>query len=114
MKEKIEQLNAKIEELFESVWGKRIGITGSVLWNLCLLSIIFLGLCGAFAASAGAGYFASLVKDEPLRPQQEMREQILSYEETSEIYFANDIYIGKLRTDLDRREIHYLVFHRLL
>lgn len=105
MKEKIEQLNAKIEELFESVWGKRIGITGSVLWNLCLLSIIFLGLCGAFAASAGAGYFASLVKDEPLRPQQEMREQILSYEETSEIYFANDIYIGKLRTDLDRREI---------
>ena len=33
-----------------------------------------------------------------------MREQIFSYEETSEIYFANDIYIGKLRTDLDRRE----------
>ena len=59
---------------------------------------------GIFAGSVGAGYFASLVKDEPLRSKEEMREQIFNYEETSEIYFANDIYIGKLRTDLERRE----------
>ena len=33
-----------------------------------------------------------------------MREQIFNYEETSEIYFANEVYLGKLRTDLERRE----------
>ena len=59
---------------------------------------------GIFAVSVGAGYFASLVKDEPLRSKEEMREQIFNYEETSEIYFANNVYIGKLRTDLERRE----------
>ena len=48
--------------------------------------------------------FCFSCKEEPLRSKQELRDQIFSYEETSEIYFANDIYIGKLRTDLDRRE----------
>lgn len=105
MKEKISELNAKIEELFNSTWGKRLSITSSVFWNLLLIFAIFIAVCGTFVASVGAGYFASLVKDEPLRAQEEMREQILHYEETSEIYFANDVYIGKLRTDLDRREI---------
>ncbi len=79
-------------------------ITGGVFWNLFLLAIIFLVTVTIFVGSVGAGYFASLVKDEPLRSKEEMREQIFSYEETSEIYFANDLYIGKIRTDLDRRE----------
>ncbi len=57
-----------------------------------------------FVVSVGVGYFASFVKDEPLRSKEEMRKQIFNYEETSEIYFANNIYIGKLRTDLERRE----------
>lgn len=104
MKEKLELFNSKVDAFIESLWGKRIRITGSVVWNLLLLFAIFIITSGVFAISVGAGYFASLVKDEPLRTKEEMREQILSYEETSEIYFAGDIYIGKLRTDLDRRE----------
>lgn len=79
-------------------------IAGGVFWNLTLLTIIFLAASTIFMVSVGAGYFASLVKEEPLRSKEEMREEIFSYEETSELYFANDIYIGKIRTDLDRRE----------
>ena len=104
MKEWIEQLNERIESFANSEWGRRLRITGGVFWNLALLFIIFLVTAGIFAVSVGAGYFASLVKDEPLRSSAEMREQIFNYEETSEIYFANEIYIGKLRTDLERRE----------
>lgn len=81
-----------------------IRISGDVFWNLSLLALIFIICAVIFVGSVGAGYFASLVKEEPLRSKDEMREQIFSYEETSEIYFANDIYIGKIRTDLDRRE----------
>lgn len=81
-----------------------VRITGGVFWNLTLLAVIFVATTLLFVGGVGAGYFASLTKDEPLRSKEEMREQIFSYEETSELYFANDIYIGKIRTDLDRRE----------
>ncbi|MEK5232888.1 transglycosylase domain-containing protein [Lysinibacillus sp. FSL K6-0232] len=104
MKDKIQQINAKIDELLERTWMKRLRISGSVTWNLFLLFLVFALVGTVFVGSVGAGYFASLVKDEPLRSKEELRNQIFSYEETSEIYFANDIYIGKLRTDLDRRE----------
>lgn len=104
MKAKIQQINAKIDELLERTWMKRLRISGSVAWNLFLLFLVFALVGTVFVGSVGAGYFASLVKNEPLRSKAELRNQIFSYEETSEIYFANDIYIGKLRTDLDRRE----------
>ncbi|WP_431027541.1 transglycosylase domain-containing protein [Lysinibacillus sp. LZ02] len=102
--ERIIKLNKQIESFASSTRGRRLRITGDVFWNLALLLFIFLVTAGIFALSVGAGYFASLVKEEPLRSQAEMREQVLNYEETSEIYFADEIYIGKLRTDLERRE----------
>ncbi|ATP41462.1 peptidoglycan glycosyltransferase [Solibacillus sp. R5-41] len=104
MKEWLEKLNKKIEILASSKWMRHFRIAGGVFWNLTLLTIIFLTASAIFMVSVGAGYFASLVKEEPLRSKEEMREEIFSYEETSELYFANDIYIGKIRTDLDRRE----------
>ena len=57
-----------------------------------------------FAASVGAGYFASLVAKEPLRSKEEMRDAIFNYEETSEIYLAGDVYIGKVNSDIERKE----------
>ncbi|MER2128543.1 transglycosylase domain-containing protein [Solibacillus sp.] len=104
MKEWLDQLNEKIESLASSKPMRYLRISGGVFWNLSLLAMIFLTTAVIAVGGIGLGYFASLVKDEPLRSKEEMREQILSYEETSEIYFANDIYIGKIRTDLDRRE----------
>ena len=104
LQERFKKLDERIESFASSQIGRRLRITGDVLWNLSLIFIIFLLTVGVFAMSVGAGYFASLVKDEPLRSAEEMREQIFNYEETSEIYFANEIYIGKLRTDLERRE----------
>lgn len=104
MKDWVEKINAKIDGLLEQKWMKTLRISGSVTWNLFLLLLIFVLVGVVFVGSVGAGYFASLVKEEPLRSKEELRELIFNYEETSEIYFANDIYIGKLRTDLDRRE----------
>ncbi|MEL3962015.1 transglycosylase domain-containing protein [Lysinibacillus endophyticus] len=103
-KQRIEQFNEKIETIETSQRYKFIRITGSVLWNLTLIFVISLLIGIVFVGAIGAGYFASLVKDDPLYAGEEMREQIYSYEETSEIYFADEIYIGKLRTDLERRE----------
>ena len=100
----IEKWNRYIETLSQTNWMKIFRISSSVIWNLFLLFTIFLITTFVFAVAVGAGYFAALVKDEPLRSKEDMRQQIFSYEETSELYFANNIYIGKVRTDLDRRE----------
>ena len=104
MKEWINQFNEKLDALASSKWLRYLRISGGVIWNLALIVLItaFLGMI--FVVSVGAGYFASLVEDEPLRSEQEMRSMIFNYEETSEVYFANEVYIGKLKTDLERRE----------
>lgn len=85
-------------------WFKRLSITSGVIWNLALILAILLVTGGVFAASVGAGYFASLVDEEKLRTPDEMRGEIYSYEETSEMFFDNEVYIGKIQTDLERKE----------
>jgi len=94
----------RLDSWTRSKWAKALRITGSVFWNLVLLFIIIFTVLGAFGASVGAGYFAALVKDEPLRTPDQMRSAVFTYEETSEIYFKDDNYFGKMRTDLERTE----------
>ncbi|WP_233523035.1 transglycosylase domain-containing protein [Peribacillus saganii] len=80
-------------------------ITYGVFWNLTLLTIVITIVGAAFAGGVGAGYFASLVKDEPIRSHSELKKNIYNYEETSEIYFADNVFLGKLQSDLERDEI---------
>lgn len=104
IKKQIDLIEEKYNSFIQTTWAKRLRITSGVLWNLLLLFII-LGLTGTvFAASVGAGYFASLVEKEPLRSKKEMRDAIFTYEETSELYFADNIYIGKVNSDIERKE----------
>ena len=80
-------------------------ITYDVVWNVILFFII-IGVMGVFfAGGVGAGYFASLVKDEPIRSYEEMEKKIYNYEETSKVYFADNKLIGDIRTDLHREEV---------
>ncbi|MCM3637122.1 penicillin-binding protein [Sporosarcina luteola] len=103
-KNRIDLIEEKFETLKKKGWAKGIRITSGVIWNLFLLFLVFGLTLGVFAASVGAGYFASLVAKEPLRSKAEMRGDIFNYEETSEIYFANDIYLGKVNADIERKE----------
>lgn len=84
---------------------KKARITYQIVWNLALLFFIIVIIGVAFAGGVGAGYFASLVKDEPIRSYDSMRKDIYNYEETSELYFANDVYLGKLYSDIEREEV---------
>lgn len=101
-KEKLKSLGAFFTNK-RTVKGARI--TYQVVWNMILLLIIIMVLGAGFAGGVGAGYFASLVKDEQIRPYEKMRKDIYNYEETSDLYFDNDVYLGKLRTDLYREEV---------
>lgn len=105
IKQKLQQIDQKEQEFHKKSWARKLRITGGVLWNLFILFFI-LGLAlFIFVSSVGAGYFASLVSKEPLRSKEEMRNNILTYEETSEIYLANDVYLGKVNTDIERKQV---------
>lgn len=66
---------------------KSARITYQVFWNLLLLLMTVIILGGAFAGGVGAGYFASLVKDEPVRSYDSMKKDIYNYTETSDLFF---------------------------
>lgn len=79
-------------------------ITYDVVWNIILVFLI-IGFIGAFfVGGVGAGFFASLIKDEPVRSYADMKEDIYNYDETTKLYFADNIYLGDVQTDLYREE----------
>ncbi|WP_052659446.1 transglycosylase domain-containing protein [Bacillus alveayuensis] len=84
---------------------QKVRITYGVVWNLFLLFIVVCLIGISFAGGVGAGYFASLVKEEPIRSYEEMEKQIYDYSETTDVYFANNVYLGKLRSDIEREEV---------
>ncbi|MCD8502663.1 MAG: hypothetical protein LRY71_14620 [Bacillaceae bacterium] len=78
---------------------KGFRITYQVFWNLLLIITVVLVSGLLFVAGTGAGYFAALVKDEPIRSYEEMKADIYDFEEVSEIYFANGELVGEVRSD---------------
>jgi penicillin-binding protein 1B len=93
------------EALFNEKTAKAFRITYDVVWNLILIFIIVLVLGVSLVLGVGAGYFASLVKDEYPRSYEEMKKDIYNYEEQSELYFAGNIHLGDLRSDIVREGI---------
>ena len=106
MKKFFQKAQESIVNFFKSGnFQKSMRITYDVVWNIVLFFLV-IGLFGAiFLGGVGAGYFASLVKDEPIRSYASMERDIYNYEETSKLYFANNIYFGDIRSDLYREEI---------
>ena len=109
----MEEIIAKIKKGVQSLYSyvtqptfkRKTSITYQVLWNYILIFMIVIVLGIFFAGGVGAGYFASIVKDEPVRSEEQLKNSLLNYEETSEVYFADNVYLGKLRTDLERQEV---------
>ncbi len=76
-----------------------------IIWNIFLIFLILFICAVCFSFGVGAGYFASLVKDMHIPSYKEMKKDIYNYEETTHIYFANRVYLGSFRSDLEREEV---------
>ncbi|MCO7175915.1 transglycosylase domain-containing protein [Sporolactobacillus kofuensis] len=76
-------------------------ITGFI-WNSLLLTIciIVIGLC--FAAGTVSGYFAALVHNQPVLSYKTLKHDINNYSQSSVSYFAGNIPIGNMNSDLVR------------
>jgi len=104
-KEKLHSYMLKIKSLWKTGKIQRSSrITYDVVWNIILFFLV-IGFIGTiFVGAMGAGYFASLVKDEPIRSYETMAQDIYNYSETSKLYFADNVYIGDISSDLHREE----------
>ncbi|WP_027409631.1 transglycosylase domain-containing protein [Anoxybacteroides tepidamans] len=76
-----------------------------IIWNVFLVFIVLFICATCFAFGVGAGYFASLVKNMHTPSYKEMKKDIYNYEETTHIYFANNVYLGSFRSDIEREEV---------
>ncbi|MCZ0756637.1 transglycosylase domain-containing protein [Anoxybacillus sp. J5B_2022] len=84
---------------------RRLYITYEIAWNVLLVLAVVLLCAVSFSFGVGAGYFASLVKDMRIPSYTEMKKDIYNYEETTHIYFANRVYLGSFRSDIEREEV---------
>lgn len=93
----------------KEIWHKNIiqrstRISYHVIWNIVLL-LITVGIVGGFfVAGLGAGYFASLVDEQEIQSEEQMTNAVYNYEETSEFYFKDNIYLADVSSDLYREE----------
>ncbi|WP_051681466.1 transglycosylase domain-containing protein [Virgibacillus alimentarius] len=106
LKETLRRYYTKIKSIVKNEkLQKNFRITYDIMWNIILLLLLtaFIGLF--FIGGMGAGYFASLVKDEPIRSYENMKKDIYNYEETSKLYFSDGKYYGDVRSDIYREEV---------
>lgn len=81
-------------------WLRRFGSV--VKWTF------ILGILGMlFAGGAVAGYITSIVKNDPVRSEQYIQQQVSQNAITGFAYFRDGTPIGQLRTEEDRRLVGY-------
>lgn len=73
-----------------------------VIWNSLLLTLAILVIGLFFAAGTVSGYFAALVRDQPVLSYKTLNHDINNYSESSVSYFAGKIPIGNMNSDLVR------------
>ncbi|PWW06165.1 penicillin-binding protein [Paenibacillus cellulosilyticus] len=79
-------------------------VFGLVVWITFKWMFIFGLMIGLFAGGIAAGYVASLVKDEPVRPRALIEQKLDENSETGFVYFNDNVTpVGQLRTQEDRR-----------
>ncbi|TDM15816.1 transglycosylase domain-containing protein [Macrococcus bovicus] len=75
--------------------------------NLFLLILIGGFLLATLLGGFGIGYFAGLVKDEPVPSKNELKNSLYSMNQSSTVYFAGGESLGSLNADTLRTVIQY-------
>ncbi|WP_081972054.1 transglycosylase domain-containing protein [Paenibacillus borealis] len=81
-------------------WLRRFGSVVKWMFILGILGILFAG-------GAVAGYVTSIVKDDPVRTEELIQQQVSQNAITGFAYFSDGQPIGQLRTEEDRRLIEF-------
>ncbi|TGA99234.1 penicillin-binding protein [Sporolactobacillus shoreae] len=74
----------------------------NIIWQSFLITLCVFVIGAFFAVGTASGYFAKLVRNQPVLSYSTLNKDINSYSESSESYFAGNIPIGKMNSDLIR------------
>ncbi|WP_261807559.1 transglycosylase domain-containing protein [Paenibacillus sp. N3.4] len=89
---------------FFAKWNRPwVRTTFKVTWITLKWTLISAFLAGVLGGSAAFGYVSALVKKDPIRSQESIRQQMQENAVTGFAYFNDDAIIGQLRTEEDRR-----------
>ena len=89
---------------FFAKWNRPwVRTTFKVTWITLKWTIISAFLAGIVGGSAAFGYVSALVKKDPVRTEEAIRQQMQENAVTGFAYFNDDAVIGQLRTEEDRR-----------
>lgn len=80
---------------------------GRYTWLTFKWTFITILVCGFLAAGAIFGYTSALVKDDPVRSKEEILAKMEENAMTGFVYFNDDMELGQLRSDEDRRMATY-------
>ncbi len=75
----------------------------NVLFFFLILSILFVSLLAGF----GSGYFAALVKDQPVQSDAALKKSLNQMTESTTVYFGSGQSLGNLNADIQRQLIEY-------
>lgn len=101
-----EQKRAYIQELSQSPLSFKINVFFEAIKSIFLYGISIGLICMALAAGIGAGYFAALMKSEPIPSYQVLKQQLDNTDQAAGLYFAKNNKFGAIKTDLIRTPIN--------
>ncbi|WP_460578433.1 transglycosylase domain-containing protein, partial [Gracilibacillus alcaliphilus] len=109
MKKQFSSFMEQIKALFDRINLKKVSrgmnITYLVVSKLVIIFCVFILLLSMFGGGVAAGYFVSLIDDTPVSSEVELKNAVYNYNETSEIYFADNKFLGTVPTELERYEV---------
>lgn len=85
--------------IFHTIYGT---ITNLFLF-LITLGVLLTALLGGF----GVGYFAALVKDQPVKNNSAMKKSLYEMTESTTVYFGTGEALGSLNSDMQRQVVKY-------
>ncbi|WP_461219628.1 transglycosylase domain-containing protein [Lapidilactobacillus salsurivasis] len=89
---------------FSRDWRFNLDVGLQTLRRLVLYFMSFLFILGALVLGLGLGYFSGLMSHEKVPSYTSMKRQIENINQSSELYFAKDVKLASVKSDLIRTQ----------
>lgn len=99
------QKRAYIEALSQSSLRFKINVFLGAVKSIILYGISISLILLALAVGVGSGYFAALMKTEPIPSYQVLKQQLDNTDQAAGLYFDQNVKFGSIKTDLIRTPV---------
>lgn len=86
-------------------WQFKFNVVMSTIRTLVLYGVAFLLVLGGLGVGLGIGYFSGLMSHEDVPSYTSMKRQISDMKQSSELYFADNVKLANVKSDLIRTKV---------